>query len=359
MRRTIYFLVFSLVALVLVGAGCISGTAAGPMGVYASLDKGDSWQPAFAYPTAKGVESIADLKVYRMHIDPSDPNTIYLATRGQGLFYTYNKGETWQSVPEMDKKFIYGLAVNPVDKCAIYVSDGQHIYKTEDCSRTWNIVFTEEIPTQRLVALTIDYSNGNLVYGALLGGDVLVSRDAGKSWQVTKRFKFELQSIEVDPFVSGRVYLASQKNGLYRSDDAGVTWTDLSVGLNNYTDSLSFYRLTLNPGQRDSLFWISKYGILRSNDAGETWSDMKLLTPPGSVNIYAFAINPKNQKEIYYTGTILGPKNEHLRSTFYRTVDGGENWVTKKLPTNSIPIQFVMNTENSSQLFLGFTSLSK
>ena len=126
-----------------------------------------------------------------------------------------------------------------------------------------------------------------------------------------------------------------------------------------YTDSLSFYRLTLNPGQRDSLFWISKYGILRSNDAGETWSDMKLLTPPGSVNIYAFAINPKNQKEIYYTGTILGPKNEHLRSTFYRTVDGGENWVTKKLPTNSIPIQFVMNTENSSQLFLGFTSLSK
>ena len=42
-----------------------------------------------------------------------------------------------------------------------------------------------------------------------------------------------------------------------------------------------------------------------------------------------------------------------------KELDKLKNWVTKKLPTNSIPIQFVMNTENSSQLFLGFTSLSK
>lgn len=358
MRRIIYLFI-PAVLLILGGAGCIGGATQGPMGVYTSSDKGDSWQPVFAFPTAKGVESISNLKIYRMHIDPSDPNAIYLSTRGQGLFYTYNKGETWQSVPILSGKFIYGLAVDPHDKCNVYASDGLHIYRSDDCLRTWKTVYTEERPAERFVALAVDYGSGDVVYGALLGGDFVVSKDAGKSWRMTKRFAFPLQYLEADPFNPGRVYLASQRNGLFRSDNAGSDWVDLSLGLNNFNDSMSFYRLVLNFGRRDSLFWISKYGILRSNDAGATWMEMKLLTPPGSVNIYAFAINPKNQQEIYYTGTILGPKNEHIRSTFYRTTDGGVNWVTKKLPTNSIPINFVMNTENASQLFLGFTSLSK
>lgn len=43
-------------ALVLLGAGCITlgGTAAGPMGMFRSLDKGETWQATTAYPTTQG-----------------------------------------------------------------------------------------------------------------------------------------------------------------------------------------------------------------------------------------------------------------------------------------------------------------
>ena len=346
--------------LIIAGAGCIKlgGKGSGAMGVFATNDKGETWKPLMAYPTARGVESIAGLKTYKMHRDPSDPNAIYLATRGQGLFYTYNKGETWQSVSALANRFIYGFAVASDDSCTLYASDGPHVLKSTDCSRNWTIIYTEERPNQRFVSLAVDFHNNDIIYGALIGGDILVSKDAGRSWRVTKRFDFELQSLEADPFSGGNIFVASQRNGLYRSRDAGFTWIDLNAGLNNFNDSMNFYRLVLNPAQRDSLFWISKYGILRSNDSGVTWGDVKLLTPPGSVNIYAFAINPKNQNEIYYTGTILGSKNEHIRSTFYKTSDGGVNWITKKLPTNSIPIQFMMNPANTSQLFVGFTTLN-
>lgn len=357
--KKIFYLVAPLIALVLTGAGCVSfgNTAAGPMGVFSSADKGETWQESNVYPTVKGAQSIAGLKVFRMHTDPSDSNAIYLASRGQGLFYSYDNSASWQTFSALAGKFIYGFAVAPQDKCTLYASDGPHIYKTDDCGRVWTTVYTEERPSERFTSLAVDFGNKNLVYGTMLGGDVLISEDAGRSWRVSYRFGFETQQMVADPFQPNRIYVAAQRSGLWRSDDGGNTFQDLSAGLNNFSGSMTFYRIFLNPKNPSSLFWISKYGILESNDAGATWTDLKLLTPPGSVNIYAFGVNPKNLDEIYYTGTILGQKNEHVRSTFYKTVDGGKNWVTKKLPTNTIPAFMSINRTNPSQLFMGFTSL--
>jgi photosystem II stability/assembly factor-like uncharacterized protein len=163
------------------------------------------------------------------------------------------------------------------------------------------------------------------------------------------------------------LYIAGQKGQLRRTDNGGASWDDLQSGFSGYSGSENFYRLILHPSKRDGLFWISKYGILRSNDAGRTWSDYKLITPPGAVNVYAFAINPKNDKELYYVGTILVQVDETKaalsgktpppsgRSTLYKSVDGGTTWITKKLPTSAIPVALLMHREQTNVLFLGFT----
>jgi len=360
--RTKIFLLSAIVAVVVLsGASCISiggsSSAQGPMGMFRSTDKGETWGAIATYPTAKGVGNLSGLKIFRIFNDPSDPNAYYLATRGQGMYFTYNNGDYWQTIPALAGKFIYGFAVDPKDKCTLYASDGAHIYKSIDCTRTWTLVYSEERPTQRFVALAVDFGDSKTIYGAELGGDILISTDAGTRWRIVKRFGFELQHLAADPQASKRIYVASYRKGLFRSDDAGATWVDLNAGLNAFSESKVFYRLLINPGQPNSLFWISKYGILRSDDAGVTWSELKLLTPPGNVNIYAFAINSKNQKEMYYTGTILGDKNVHVRSTFYKSMDGGVNWVTKKLPSNTVPTAMYIHPVNPSILFLGFTLL--
>ncbi|MFA6423755.1 MAG: hypothetical protein WCV83_00380 [Candidatus Magasanikbacteria bacterium] len=360
MKKIPLLLLALVVGLLTTGAGCLTFGAAqptGPMGMYQSADKGETWKQIAAMPTVAGAKSIAGIKTYRLHTDPSDPNAIYLATRGQGLYYTYNNGASWETVPAMAGKFIYGLAVSPKDKCTIFVSDGQHIFKTDDCLRTWTNVYTEERPDQRVVSVAVDFGNSNMVYAAELGGDILVSNNSGTSWRVTQRFNFQLQYLVSDQFNPGRVYVAGYTNGIFRSDDSGTTWKDMSDGLDSFAEANKFYRLVLNPGKKDSLFWVSKFGILRSDDAGATWTDLKLITPPGSVNIYAFDINAKNQNEMYYTGTILGEKNAHVRSTFYKTTDGGKNWVTKKLPTNTIPVGVLINTVKDSIVSMGFAIL--
>ena len=360
MTKRIILLGALVAAVILTGVSCLTtgGTAQGPMGMFRSADKGETWGAIQTLPSAQGVQSIAGLKIFRIFEDPGDPNAMYLGTRGQGLYYTYNNGDTWQAVSAMNGKFIYALAVNPKDKCTIYVSDGPNIYKTEDCSRSWKLVYTEQRTGQRMVAMAVDFGDDKTVYAAELGGDILLSQDGGGSWRVVKRFGFDLQHLVADPFKAGRIYVATYRNGLFRSDDIGANWTDLSSGLDPYSDSKNFYRLVLNNGQKDSLYWVSKYGILRSDDAGNSWKDLKLITPPGSVNIYAFAVNPNNAKEMYYTGTILGDQNVHVRSTFYKTVDGGTNWVTKKLPTNTVPAAIRIHPTQNNVLFMGFTILN-
>ncbi len=361
LKKINLFILFAIIIATLTGASCISlsGQSKGVVGMFRSDNKGDAWRQIVSYPTVQGVKNLAGLLVFKIFTDPSDDNALYLGTRGQGLYYTYDNGESWQSVAVMNNKFIYGLAVDPKDKCIIYTTDGAHVYRSTDCSRNWELMYTEEQLSKRFVDLVVSFKDSKSIYAVQTNGDFLRSNDSGVSWRIVKRFGFEVRTLVADPLKSDRLYLATYKDGLYRSDDGGVTWTDLSKGFENYSDSKIFNRLILNQAQKDSLFWISKYGILRSDDAGVTWKDLKLLTAPGSINIYSFAINPKNQSEIYYTGTILDNKNQNVRSTFYRSTDGGNNWVTKKLPTNTIPTTMLIHPVNNSMLFLGFTTLDQ
>ncbi len=364
MSRTRVLLAF-VSSLIFTGAGCISfggTTAVGPTGVFRSADKGETWAQINTLPTPKGLASIAGVRTYKIFNDPSDSNAMYLASRGQGLFFSYNRGESWQKVDALGDRFIYAVSVDPSDKCTIYAADDSSIFKTTDCSRTWKTVYSD-LNARHLRALTIDPSSPQTIFAILLSGDLLRSTNSGESWKVIKTFGDDTQLVTADPQTPGRLYVAGVRSGLARSDDGGTTWINVTKGLESFSDSLSFYRLVLHPREKNTIYWVSKYGILVSKDAGATWAEMKLLNPPGSINIYALAINPFNTKEMYYVGTILG-ENGANRSSFYKTTDGGNNWVTKKLPTNTIPVSLhiyqddkAARAENGSMLFMGFTVL--
>ncbi len=350
-------LVSLLATLVLTGAGCISfgssNSAQGPMGTFRSVDNGETWQQTNILPTAKGLASIAGVKVYKLFTDPSDPKAIYLGSRGQGLYYSYDLGDSWQKANGLGDRFIYAVTVDPTDKCTIYVTDGAAIFKTEDCSRTWKSIYSD-LNNRGIRSITLNADAPKTIFASLMSGSVIRSLDGGSSWKSIKTFNQNIQYIVADPLTPGRLYVAGVDSGLVRSDDNGVTWKSITSGLQNYSDSLYFYRLALHPKEKNTLYWLSKYGILVSKDAGETWTDLKLLSPPGSVNIYAFAVNPANSKEMYYVGTILGEEGAS-RSTFYKSVDGGNNWVTKKLPSNTIPVTLLINPTDSKVLTMGFT----
>jgi photosystem II stability/assembly factor-like uncharacterized protein len=59
-------------------------------GVYKSSNGGDTWEPK-----NQGLGGYGDLVISGISIDPSSPNTIYLATWGYGIFQSTNGGDTW------------------------------------------------------------------------------------------------------------------------------------------------------------------------------------------------------------------------------------------------------------------------
>ena len=132
--KKIPLLLLALIAgLLTTGAGCLqfgASSAKGPMGMYQSADKGETWKQIVALPTVTGVKSIAGIKTYRLHTDPSDPNAIYMATRGQGLYYSYDNGVSWQVAPAMAGKFIYGLALNSKKKSNGFFGCCAHTFHT-------------------------------------------------------------------------------------------------------------------------------------------------------------------------------------------------------------------------------------
>jgi photosystem II stability/assembly factor-like uncharacterized protein len=106
----------------------------------------------------------------------------------------------------------------------------------------------------------------------------------------------------------------------------------------------------LDPNVPDGLLYVSQYGfLLRSKDGGATWQDIKLLTPPSATLIYSLAVNPKNEKELFY-GT---------SKALYRTVDGGVNWITRALPTSRAVKFIVLDPKGPNTLYIGVKTVEK
>jgi len=342
--------------LVFGGAGCIDvggGAGAettGPAGMYVSTDRGETWKQISAVPTLEGVKNATAASVYNIFEDPQDPKAMYWASRNAGLFFTYDDGKTWQQPDEiLNAGFVYSVAVHPEDKCTVFATNGRFIYKSTDCNRTWTEVYRESRSNVGVVSLDIHPFPPYQLYAAETNGDILQSVDFGGSWRVIKRFKARISRLDVDQFQEGVIYVAGKTEGLVRSDDSGETWTVLNKKLEKFPRSLEYRRMILHPSQAGSLFWVSTYGILRSDDSGKTWEPLPLISAPGSVDIYAFAVNPNDDNQMYYVATF------NNRSTLYRTIDGGQNWITQKLPSGQIPTVLRTHPDHEDWLYAGFT----
>lgn len=342
--------------LLFAGVGCISFgggnkvAGSGPAGVFASIDKGETWQQISIMPTVEKPVVLSDVQVYRIVDDPQDPRTMYWLSRGQGMYYTYNDGKSWQKVEgPLSTGFIYSAAVHPEDKCTVYATNGVQVFKTDDCSRSWVEMYRESRSDVRLSSLAFDPRTSNRIFLTETSGDILFSDDGGANWRALARLNTNIEQIVADPTQANTWYLATRVDGIFRSTDGGLNWTSLADKLGQYSGGLEYRRFVVHPTKPGVLYWISTYGILVSQDRGNNWKAMTLITPPGSAAIYGFAVNPKNDNEIYYTATI------NDRSTFYKSVDGGQRWMTKKMPSDQLPVVLRVHPMQENIVYLGFT----
>ncbi|MGC1451098.1 MAG: glycoside hydrolase [Candidatus Sulfotelmatobacter sp.] len=296
-------------------------------GVWKSDDYGRTWNPIFDHESTQSIGAIA--------VAPSDPNIIYVSSGeglhrpdlsvGNGIYKSADAGKTWTHLGGLvDGQQIPALAIDPRDPKRIFAavlghpygpSEERGIYRSTDGGQTWQRVISKDENTGGS-DVEIDPANPDVVYASMwearegpwednnefngANGGLLKSTDGGTTWHpLTNGLPKDLSQIYVAiaPSDSRRLYAtlatASGKLSVYRSDDAGDSWAQIT------TDPRPSGRIgggdlpipKVDPKNPDLLYVVSTV-TMRSTDGGKTWSGFR--GAPGGDDYQNLWINPNN-----------------------------------------------------------------
>lgn len=203
------------------------------------------------------------------------------------------------------------IAVQPGNSNVVLATSGAGLYRSTDAGAGWTPVSTPASSYSEYISF--DPTQPNRVY--LLSGQVYRSVDAGQSFTVVTSVTGNLDRMVV---AGSRVYASSGIGAIYRTEDAGNTWTPLPVPWNT-TTGYKLYGFTAAPGNSSILFaCIAQQGTFKSVDAGQNWTGPIAGSPCTGQFNYAFqyAVSPADSNRVL-SATADG---------LFLSVNGGTTW---------------------------------
>ncbi len=292
-----------------------------------------NWQPVGPFThTNTGSWSSGQGRVNIVHVDPSNPNTIYLGSPAGGIWKSINNGTTWTPLTdELPQIGVSGIAVDYSNSNTIYITTGDKdagdtfsvgVYKSIDGGITWNATGTMGSSNpSRAGDIVIHPSNNQILWCATSNG-IYKTINAGASWSLVQTGNFSQGNIRLKPDDPNIVYAVSY-NAFYRSNDEGASFTRVSTGLP--TTSGRFV-MDVTPANVNYVYILSAgvspnysfQGIYRSVDGGSTFSarntSTNVLESSQAWFDLALAVSPTNAEEIY-TGCL----------NVWKSTNGGTN----------------------------------
>lgn len=346
MNRNSKFILLVLFVLLTAG-GCITiekGLLDG--GVYKSVDGAGQWkQKTVLLSLPQESNPLDNVNTALLVFDPQDTGTIYLGTEKNGLFVSFDATESWERVRRLPAGKVNAAVVDPKAKHVVYVAVENRIFKTKDANRTWENVYLEAMPEVEIISLAINYLFPNVVYAGLSDGRLIKSENGGDSWTNMRNFEGEVKQILINPYKVQTMYLLAKGKGIYRSENQGLTWISLEE---NY-QRRNVEQLVFNLNFSDTVIIICDNGILYSENGGVSWSEYKLVSSNRELKFYSLAIDPRNPDVLYYA----------TEKTIYKSVDGGENWITRPNPSKRGPIKMLIDPVNPNVIYLGTVKINK
>ena len=326
-----------------------AGTASG--GLWKSTSGGIKWDPIFDNELTASIGSVA--------IQQSNPSVIWVGTGegnprnslngGFGIYKSLDAGKTWKSMGLENTRHIHRVIIDPTNPNTVYVAAigspwGEHpergVYKTTDGGKTWkNILFANN--KTGAADLIMDPTNPNKLIAAMWehkrdpwffksggeGSGVHITHDGGETWtKVTDKEGFpkgELGRIGVAiaPSKPNVVYalVEAKKNALYKSTDGGFKWKKVNDNMNQIGNRPFYYaEIHVDSENENRLFSVFTY-INVSEDGGKSF---KQLMPAYGANNgvhpdhHAWWIHPEN-------GQFMMDGNDGGLNI---TKDGGKSW---------------------------------
>jgi photosystem II stability/assembly factor-like uncharacterized protein len=279
-------------------------------GVWKTDDFGRTWTPIFDGQPTGSVGALA--------LAPSNPDIIYVGSgeglrrpdlsTGDGMYKSTDGGKTWAHLGLRDGQQIGSILVDPHNPNRVYVAVLGHpygpnaergVFRSTDGGQSFQKILYKDENTGA-IDLAFDPSNPQIVYAAM--------------WASRR-----------GPWTAGNSYDGAG-SGLFKSTDGGDHWRQLAGGLPDWEhDKLGRIGIGIAPNDPKRMYAMvdspSKGGVYRSDDAGESWTRVN-----GEERVWGrgsdFAwvrVSPKDENTIYVANT-----------STYKSTDGGKNFVAWK-----------------------------
>lgn len=240
-------------------------------------------------------------------IDPDDAsqNTWFAGNVTGGIWKTTDAGASWVEIaPELDNLSIVTMAMAESNSSVIYAGTGEGwmggtvllngdgIYKSTDKGVTWNkLTSTNNETFINVSRIIVDPADENIVLattssakavgaGIQQSGTIMRSTDGGNTWTQVFAANAPVQQIIAAPTDFDIQYATvGSSNGVYRSDDAGLTWTSKNSGLLlagrielgvSYSDSDKLYGSAQGGGSG------SGSDLYVSDNGGDSWDQVSV-----------------------------------------------------------------------------------
>jgi photosystem II stability/assembly factor-like uncharacterized protein len=241
-------------------------------------------------------------------LNPQNENTLYAGSASGGLWRSYTAGvgaEAWEKVET-------GYPILSVSDIAFHPTDSMTIY-----------IGTGEVYNYEAAGTGAAYRNTRGSYGM----GILKTEDGGNTWSKSLDWSYNQQHgvwmIKIDPQNTDIVYAATTQ-GIYKSLDAGGNWqqvldvvmgTDLLIHPDNPNIVVASCGNFASPG----------YGIYRSENGGDTWTQITSDLPTNFLGKTQLAMSPSNT-DIIYASIGNGFSGPDGKTWLCQSEDFGSTW---------------------------------
>ncbi len=320
-------------------------------------------------------------RITSIDAEVNDPNVIWVGSAGGGVWKSEDRGTTFDPVFDKYTQSVGTVLIDQERPDTVWVGTGEvwtrnsvsigtGIYQTTDGGEKWKF---KGLPnSERIARIIIHPDNPDVLYVAVLGalwGDsedrgVYKTSDAGTSWTRLHYISTSTgcSDLVMDPNNPDILYAAmwdfrrepdffrsgGPGSGIYKTIDGGSNWVEVRSGLPEST--LGRIALAIHPQETDAVYAVvesAKSALYKSTNQGESWEKLSDQGQMGDRPFYYSLLvpDPVDKDRIWKPGTQLWvSKNGGERFESPSVVGAGYHSDTHAL---------WINPNNNKELFLG------